>query len=176
MNLSLMVASPERGPGYIMEKMLLTRAGYEKIMRELEFLSRVERPQVVQEILEAAQEGGVEKNPDFQSALARRHQVERRIKQLQQTLAHAEVLVGSNLSPRKVRFNARVRVVNLTTGQEREFKIVGPLEADAAAGYLSLASPLGKALMGRAVGDRLQVQTPRGVRSYKILEINMEQI
>jgi transcription elongation factor GreA len=158
-----------------MEKMLLTRAGYEKIVRELEFLSRVERPQVVQEILEAAQDG-IEKNPDFQSALAHRHQVERRIKQLQQTLANAEVLVGSNLSPYKVRFNARVKVVNLTTGQEREFKIVGPLEADAAAGCLSQASPLGKALMGRAVGDRLQVQTPRGVRSYKILEIQMEKV
>jgi transcription elongation factor GreA len=159
-----------------MEKMLLTRAGYEKILRELEFLSRVERPQLVQEILESAQEGGMENNPDFQSALARRHQVERRIKQLQQTLANAEVLVGSNLSPRKVRFNARVKIVNLNTGQEREFKIVGPLEADAAAGCLSLASPLGQALMGRAVGDRLQVQTPRGLRSYQILEIHMEQI
>jgi transcription elongation factor GreA len=159
-----------------MEKMLLTRAGYEKIIQELEFLSRVERPQVVQEILEAAQDGGVEKNPDFQCALAHRHQVERRIMQLQQTLAHAEVLVGSNVSPNKVRFNTRVRVINLTTGQEREFKIVGPLEADAAAGYLSLASPLGKALLGRAVGDRVQVQTPRGVRSYRILEIHMEKV
>jgi transcription elongation factor GreA len=159
-----------------MEKMLLTRAGYEKIMRELEFLSRVERPQVVQEILETAQEGGIEKNPDFQSALARRRQVEHRIKQLQQTLAHAEVLVGSNLSPHKVRFNARVKIINLTTGQEREFKIVGPLEADATAGCLSLASPLGKALMGRAVGDRFQVQTPRGLRSYQVLGITMEQI
>jgi transcription elongation factor GreA len=159
-----------------MEKMLLTRAGYEKLMRELEFLSRVERPQAVQEILETAQEGGIEKNPDFQSALAHRQQVDRRIKQLQHTLAHAEVLVGSNVSPRKVRFNARVKVVNLTTGQEREFKIVGPLEADAAAGCLSLASPLGKALMGRALGDRLQVQTPRGLRSYKVLEITMEEV
>lgn len=158
-----------------MEKILLTRAGYEKLIRELEFLSRVERPQVVQEILEAAQEGRVEKNPDFQSALAHRRQLERRIKQLQQTLANAEVLVGSNLSPDKVRFNARVRVVNLNTGQEREFKMVGSLEADATAGQLSLASPLGKALLGRAVGDRIQVQTPRGVRSYQVLEIHMEQ-
>jgi transcription elongation factor GreA len=159
-----------------MEKMLLTRAGYEKIMRELEFLSRVERPQVVQEILETAEEGGIEKNPDFQSALARRRQVEYRIKELQHTLAHAEVLVGSNLSPHKVRFNSRVKIVNLTTGQEREFRIVGPLEADAAAGCLSLVSPLGKALMGRAAGDRVQVQTPRGLRAYQVLEITMEKI
>ncbi len=154
-----------------MEKILLTRAGYEKLIRELEFLSQVERPQVIQEILEAAQEGRVEKNPDFQSAQVQRRQLERRIRQLQQTLANAEVLVGSNLSPNKVRFNARVRVVNLNTGQEREYKMVGPLEADAASGHLSLASPLGKALLGRAVGDRLQVQTPRGLRVYKILEI-----
>jgi transcription elongation factor GreA len=145
-------------------------------MRELEFLSRVERPQVVQEILETAQEGGVENNPDFQSALAQRHKVERRIKQLQQTLANAEVLVGSNLSPTQVRFNARVRIVNLSTGKEHEFKMASPLEADVGAGILSMASPLGKALLGRAVGDRVQVQTPRGLRIYKILLITMEKV
>jgi transcription elongation factor GreA len=159
-----------------MEKILLTRAGYEKLIQELEFLSRVERPQVVQEILEATQEGRVEKNPDFQSALVHRRKLERRIRQLQQTLANAEVLVGSNLSSDKVRFNARVKVVNLNTGQEREYKIVGPLEGDAAAGHLSLASPLGQALLGRAVGDRLQVQTPRGIRLYQVLEIHQERI
>jgi transcription elongation factor GreA len=159
-----------------MEKILLTRAGYEKLIRELEFISRVERPQVVQEILEAAQEGRVEKNPDFQSALAHRRRLERRMRQLQQTLANAEVLVGSNLSPRQVRFNSWVKVLNLSTGQEREFKMVGPLEADAAAGHLSLASPLGKALLGRAPGDRVQVQTPGGVRSYQVLEICMEEV
>ena len=159
-----------------MEKILLTRAGYEKLIRELELLSQVERPQVVQEILEAAQEGRVEKNPDFQSALAQRRQLERRIRQLQQTLANAEVLVGSNLPPDKVRFNSRVKVVNLNTGQEREYKMVGPLESDAAAGRISLASPLGRALLGRAVGDRVQVQTPRGIRAYQILEIRMEQV
>jgi transcription elongation factor GreA len=159
-----------------MEKILLTRAGYEKLIRELEFLSRVERPQLIQEILEAAQDGGLEKNPDFQSALAQRRKLDRRIKQLQQTLANAEVLVGNNLSPDKVRFNARVRVINLNTGQEREFKMVGPLEADAASGHLSLASPLGKALLGRAVGDRIQVMTPRGVRSYQVVAIHMERV
>jgi len=159
-----------------MEKIPLTRAGYEKLLRELEFLSRVERPQVVQEILEAAQEGRLEKNPDFQSALAQRRQLERRIKQLQYTLANAEVLVGSNLSPDKVRFNTRVRVINLNTGQQREFKMVGPLESDATAGHLSLTSPLGKALQGRAVGDHIQVHTPRGVRSYQVVAIHLEQV
>jgi transcription elongation factor GreA len=164
-----------RQSGY-MEKIVLTRAGYEKIIRELEFLSRVERPRAIQEILETAEEGRVESNPDFQFVLNQRRQLDRRIKQLQQILANAEVLVGSNLSADKVRFNARVRVVNLNTGKEREFRMVGPLEADAAAGQLSMASPLGKALMDRTVGDRVLVQTPKGLRSYRILAISMAKI
>ena len=158
-----------------MGKILLTRAGYEKLVKELEFLSRVERPQVVRELLEAAQEGGVEKNPDFQFALDQRQKLDRRIKQLQQTLANAEVLVGSNLPPNQVRFNSRVRVRNLDTGREQEFKLVGTLEADASLGRLSMTSPLGRALLGRSPGERLQIQTPRGLRSYQILEIWVEE-
>jgi transcription elongation factor GreA len=158
------------------EKILMTRAGYEKLIRELEHLSRVERPQVVQEIVEAAQEGGVERNPDFRSALAQRQRLDRRIKQLQQTLANAEVLVGSNISPDKVRFNSRVKVLNLNTGRKKEFKLVGVLEADAGQGNLSIVSPLGQALMNRAVGDRVTLRTPAGLRSYEILAIEMEEI
>jgi len=152
----------------------LTRAGYEKLLRELEILSQVERPQVVREILEAVREGRLERDPDFQAVLAQRQRLERRIRQLQQTLANAEVLVGSNLPPNLVRFNSRVRVVNLNTGQEQEFKLVGTVEADAARGDLSISSPLGRALLGRAVGERLPVQTPAGRRTYEILEIQVE--
>ena len=154
----------------------MTRAGYEKLVKELELLSRVERPQVVRELLEAAQEGGVEKNPDFQAALSQRQQMDRRIKQLQHTLANAEVLVGSNLPPNKVRFNSEVRVRNLDTGREQEFKLVGGVEADASRGRLSMTSPLGRALVGRALGDRVQIQTPRGPRTYQILEIRMAEV
>jgi transcription elongation factor GreA len=157
-----------------MAKVPLTRAGYEKLLRELEILSQVERPQVVREILEAVREGRLERDPDFQAVLAQRQRLERRIRQLQQTLANAEVLVGSNLPPNLVRFNSRVRVVNLNTGQEQEFKLVGTVEADAARGDLSISSPLGRALLGRAVGERLPVQTPAGRRTYEILEIQVE--
>jgi transcription elongation factor GreA len=159
-----------------MERIPLTRRGYEKLLRELEFLSKVERPQVVRELLEAAQEGRVEKNPDFQSALVQRQKLERRIKQLQQILANAEVLVGSNLPPTRVRFNCRVRVLNLSTGVEQQFKMVGQVEADASQGNLSMSSPLGRALLGRSVGDRLQVNTPAGPRFYQILEIHLEEV
>ena len=158
-----------------MEKVLLTRAGYEKLMKELELLSRVERPRVVQEILESASEGRVESNADFQGILARRQGLERRIKQLHQILGNAEVLVGSNLPPDRVRFNSLVRLLSLNTGKEKRFKLVGPLEADAAQGHLSMFSPLGRALMGRGPGDRVELETPAGWRSYQILEIHMDQ-
>lgn len=159
-----------------MGKIPLTRTGYEKLLRELEFLSKVERPQVIRELLEAAREGRVEENPDFKSALAERQKLDRRIKQLQQILANAEVLVGSNLPPNKVRFNCRVRIVNLHTGQEQQFTMVGSLEADAGQGHLSMSSPLGRALLGRAAGDRIRVKTPAGFRLYQILEIHMEEV
>jgi transcription elongation factor GreA len=159
-----------------MEKILLTRSGYEKLLRELDFLSRVERPQIVQELLEAAQEGGVEKNPDFLTTLAQRQRLDRRIEQLQQTLANVEVLVGSNLPPDKVRFNSLVRVLNLGTGREQQYKLVSTLEANAALGHLSTSSPLGRALLGRRLGERLEVNTPSGLKLYQILEIRLDKL
>jgi transcription elongation factor GreA len=159
-----------------MDKILLTRTGYEKIIRELEILSKVERPQIVRELLEAAQEGRLERNQDFQAALAQRQRLERRIRQLQQILANAEVLVGSNLPPSQVRFNSRVRLVNLGTGQEQEFLLVSTVEADAAQGQLSLTSPLGQALLGRTPGESVSLRTPGGPRSYRILDIRMEEV
>jgi transcription elongation factor GreA len=159
-----------------MEKILVTRSGYEKMVRELDLLSRVERPQIVQELLEAAQEGGVEKNPDFLSALAQRQRLDRRIKQLQQTLANAEVLVGSNLPPDKVRFNSLVKVLNLSTGREREYKLVSSLESNATLGHLSTSSPLGRALLGRKVGDRVEVHAPGGLKLYRVMEISLDKI
>jgi transcription elongation factor GreA len=159
-----------------MEKILLTRSGYEKLLKELEILSRVERRQVIHEILETAPEGPPEKNVDLQFTLARRQRLERRIQQLQQILANAEVLVGSNLPPDQVRFNSRVRLVNLDTGREQEFKLVGALEADVGHGQLSITSPLGRALLGRAKGDKVQLETPGGPRAYQILEIQMDEV
>jgi transcription elongation factor GreA len=159
-----------------MEKILLTRAGYEKLLKELELLSRVERPRVLHEILQDTPDWGFEAGPDFKSTLARREWVDQRIRQLQELLANAEVLVGTNLPPDQVRFNTWVRILNLHTGKEQHFKLVGPFEADAGNGRLSTASPLGQALMGRTLGERVEVETPAGRRSYQILEIEMDSV
>ena len=133
----------------VMEKILLTRSGYEKLVRELDLLSRVERPQLVQELLEAAQEGG-RRTPISSPPWASGSGWTGGFQQLQQTLANAEVMVGSNPPPNRVRFNSLVRVCNLSSGREREFKLVSTLEANAALGHLSTSSPLGRALLGAA--------------------------
>jgi transcription elongation factor GreA len=158
-----------------MAKNLLTRAGYEKLLQELELLHNVERPRVVHEILESAAAGPQEKNLDFQRLLSRRQWLEGRIQQLQEILSNSEVLVGSNLPPDQVRFNCQVRLVNLHTGKEHRLKLVGEVEADAFNGSLSIASPLGRALLGKASGDKVEVDTPAGRRAYQILEIVMDE-
>ena len=158
-----------------MSKILLTRAGYEEILKELRMLSGEERSGLVQEIVESTPEWGATGDPDLQRILARKRRLERRIQYLQQVLANAEVQVGSNLPPDKVRFNCRVTIRHLANGKVQQFRLVGPVEADAAHGRLSMASPLGRALIGRAAGDRVDLDTPAGRRSYQILDISVDE-
>ncbi len=158
-----------------MAKILLTRAGYEEILKELRLLSEEERPSLVHEILEATPEWGGTDDPDFQRILAQRYRLERRIQYLREILANAEVLVGSNLPPDRVRFNCRVTICHLSSGKVQQFRLVGPVEADAQNGRLSTASPLGRSLMGRAAGERVDLQTPAGRRSYQILDISVDE-
>lgn len=158
-----------------MAKILLTRTGYEEILKELRLLSSEERPGLVHEILEAASEWGATDDPDFRRILARKQRLERRIEYLQQILANAEVLMGSNLPADRVRFSCRVTIRHLGNGKVQQFRLVGPVEADAQSGRLSTASPLGRALMGRASGDRVDLETPAGRRSYQILDISVDE-
>jgi transcription elongation factor GreA len=158
-----------------MAKILLTREGYEEILKELRMLSGEERSGLVQEIVEATLEWGATDDPDFQRILAKKKRLERRIQYLQEILANAEVQVGSNLPPDKVRFNCQVTIRHLANGKVQQFRLVGPVEADAANGRLSMASPLGRALIGRVQGDRVDLDTPAGRRSYQILDISVDE-
>jgi transcription elongation factor GreA len=158
-----------------MAKILLTRAGYEEILKELRLLSGEERSGLVREIVEATPEWGASGDPDFQRILARKRRLERRIQYLRQVLANAEVLVGSNLPPDRVRFNCLVTIRHLANGKVQQFRLVGPMEADAQNSRLSTASPLGRALMGRAKGARVELETPAGRRSYQILDISVDE-
>lgn len=157
-----------------MPKALLTQQGYWKLLQELKRLRRFVRPLIVEEVMEAAADGRLEKNELYWEARSRQHQVDRRIYQLQEIISQSEVLVGNNLSPSQVRFNSRVKVCNLATGEILTFHLVSSAEADVRQGYLSIESPMGQALLGRKVGEQVGFNPPGGRRSYKVLEIHME--
>jgi transcription elongation factor GreA len=159
-----------------MHKALLTQDGYWKLLRELKRLRGFVRPLILEEVMEAAADGRLEKNEPYWEARSRQAQVDRRIHKLQELLSQSEVLVGSNLTPSQVRFNCRVKVCNLTTGEISSFHLVSSVEADVRQGYLSIESPMGKALLGRRVGERIGFHPPGGQRSYQVLEIEMEDV
>lgn len=159
-----------------MTKSFLTRAGYEKLLQELKQLRRLVRPQTLMEVMEAAQNGRLEINHEYLEARARQARVESRIQHLQQVLANSEVLVGSNLTPTRVVFSSQVQIRNLSTGKVLSFQLVGAEEADVRQGRLSVTSPVGRALLGRAIGDQISIQTPGGLRFYQILEIQRSSI
>jgi transcription elongation factor GreA len=157
-----------------MSKGLLTQQGYWKLLQELKRLRRFVRPVILEELMEAAAEGRLEKNEPYWEARNRQAQVDRRINKLQEIISHSEVLIGNNLTPSQVRFNCRVKVCNLATGEISIYHLVSSEEADVRQGYLSVESPMGQALLGRKVGEKIGFNPPGGQRSYQVLEIQME--
>jgi transcription elongation factor GreA len=157
-----------------MNKSLLTHRGYQKLLQELKLLRQVDRMQALSELMETTQEGRLEKNPEYQAARARQARVEGRIRQLQHIIANSEVVVGGNLKPTRVLFNSWVKIRNLITGQIQSFHLVGTEEADVEEGHLSIMSPLGMALLGRTVGERIDLNPPGGRRFYQVLEIYLD--
>lgn len=156
-----------------MRKSLLTQEGYWRLLKELRQLCRFVRPLIQEEVMEAAADGRLEKNESYWEARSRQLQVDRRIQRLQKIISQSEVLVGNNLQPAQVRFNCLVKVRNLATGEVSEFHLVSSVEADVRQGYLSIDSPMGQALLGSRVGERVGFHPPGGQRSYQVLEIRM---
>ena len=157
-----------------MPKGLLTQAGYWKLLQELKKLRRFVRPLILQEVMDAAADGRLEKNEPYWEARHRQAQVDRRIQKLQELISHSEVLVGNNLTPSQVSFNCRVKVCNLGTGEISIYHLVSSEEADVRQGYLSIESPMGQALLGKKVGEQIGFNPPGGQRSYQVLAIEME--
>jgi transcription elongation factor GreA len=157
-----------------MNKALLTQEGYWKLLQELKRLRRYVRPLILEEVMEAAADGRLEKNESYWEARNRQAKVDQRIHKLQEIISHSEVLVGNNLTPSQVRFNCRVKICNLTTGEISVYHLVSSVEADVRQGYLSIESPMGQALLGRKVGEQIGFNPPGGQRSYRVLEIQME--
>ena len=153
-----------------MDKIPLTRGGYDALDAELKRLKSQERPAIIRAIAEAREHGDLSENAEYHSAREKQSFVEGRIKELEGVIGRAEVIDPKSLSG-PVKFGATVTVVDEDTEEERTYQIVGEPEADIEAGKLNLAAPLARALIGRDEGDSVEVRTPRGERTYEVVRI-----
>ncbi|GGO35291.1 transcription elongation factor GreA [Gemmobacter aquaticus] len=153
-----------------MEKIPMTRAGFDTLDEELRALKTVERPAVIRAIAEAREHGDLSENAEYHAAREKQSFIEGRIKELESILSLAEVIDPSKLSG-SIKFGATVTLVDEDTEEERTYTIVGEVEADLERGLLNMKSPLARALIGKDEGDSVEVKTPGGQRSYEVLSI-----
>lgn len=157
-----------------MDRIPMTPEGYEKLKEELERLIKVERPAIIQAIAEARAHGDLSENAEYHAAREKQSFIEGRIQELQAKLARAYVIDPSKINQNKVAFGAKVKVVDLDTGEEKIFHLVGQEEADVKNGKISITSPVGKALIGKEVGDQVSIKAPARIINYEILSISFE--
>ena len=153
-----------------MEKIPMTRAGFEALNAELKQLKSVDRPAIIKAVAEAREHGDLSENAEYHSAREKHSFIEGRIKELEAIVSLAEVINPADLSG-AVKFGATVTLVDEDTEEEKTFQIVGEPEADIEALKLNIKSPLARALIGKDVGDSVEVRTPGGERSYEIIDI-----
>ena len=153
------------------EKVPMTKQGYQNLNEELKHLKFEERPRIVAAIEEARGHGDLSDNAAYHSAREQHSFIEGRIQELEGALSHAQVIDTAALSGDKVLFGATVQLSDADTEEESTYQIVGQYEANLEKGLISLLSPLAKALIGKELGDIVEVNTPRGEKSYEILSV-----
>ena len=154
-----------------MDRVPVTREGYEALKKELENLKRVERPQNIKAIEEARAHGDLSENAEFDAAKDRQGFIEGRIGELGFKLANADVIDPGKLPKDRAVFGTKVLLENIDTGEEVEYQLVGPDESDIAKGRISVSSPLGRAIVGKKPGDELILEVPGGKRIYELVDI-----
>ncbi|MBL8558436.1 MAG: transcription elongation factor GreA [Hyphomonadaceae bacterium] len=154
-----------------MDKVPMTAEGHAALDAELKRLKTVERPSVIQAISEARQHGDLSENAEYHAAKERQSFIEGRLAELEDKLARAQIIDVSRLGGDTVKFGATVTVLDEDSGDKANYKIVGEDEADVRAGKISISSPIARAMIGKEVGDVVEVAAPGGAKSYEILKI-----
>jgi transcription elongation factor GreA len=152
------------------DKMPMLAEGYEKLTTEVRHLKSVERPAIIDAIEEARGHGDLSENAEYHAAKERQGQIEAQIADIEDRLSRAMVIDPTSLSGDKVVFGATVHLID-ENDKPITYQIVGQTEADARVGRISYNSPLGRALIGRTVGDEVEVSTPSGDRYYAIEKV-----
>lgn len=157
-----------------MDKLPMTVRGFELLKQELIHLKTVERPAVIKAIADARALGDLSENAEYHAAREKQGFIEGRITEIESKIARAEVIDVSKLSGGSVKFGALIKLYDEEADEEQTYQITGVDEADIEKGLLSVSSPLARAVIGKEVGDTVEVKTPSGHKSYEILSIHFE--
>ncbi len=150
----------------------MTPAGFKALHDELKHLKTKIRPAVIRDIAEARSHGDLSENAEYDAAREKQAFVEARVRDIEGKLARAQVIDTTQLKPDKVVFGATVKIYEVDSATEQTWTIVGEDEADLKNNKVSVGSPLARALVGRSVGDELEIRTPKGVRACEIISIS----
>ena len=153
------------------KKHILTYAGLKQYEDELQNLKVVKRKEVAQKIKEAREQGDLSENAEYDAAKDEQRDIELRIEELEKLLKNAEVVVEDEIDVDKINIGCKVKLLDVEYDEEMEFFIVGSTEANSLQNKISNEAPVGHALMGKSVGDVVDVETQAGVIQYKVLEI-----
>lgn len=149
----------------------MTRAGYGALKEEVRRLKEVDRQEVIRAIQEARAHGDITENAEFDAAKERQAFVEGRIRELEYKIACADVIDPATVKTDRVVFGCTVLLENLSNDEPVQYQLVGPDESDVSQGRISVSSPLGRAMIGKEVGDEIVVEAPGGKRRYELVEI-----
>lgn len=154
------------------KKTILTYAGLKALEEELETLKVVKRKEVAGKIKEAREQGDLSENAEYDAAKDEQRDIEARIEEIEKILKNAEVVVEDEIDLDKINVGCTVVLYDVEFEEEVEYKIVGSTEANSLEGKISNESPLGKALLGKGVGDKIEVEAQAGIIEYDVLKID----
>ena len=155
-----------------MERVPMTVEGHAALETELQRLKSEERPRIIQAIAEARAHGDLSENAEYHAAKEAQGMNEARVAELEDKLGRADIIDPSTLSGDTVKFGATISLEDEDTEEKVKYKIVGETEADVRDGKVSITSPIARALIGKSVGDSVEVTTPKGAKSYEVLKID----
>lgn len=155
----------------MVDKVPMTKLGFDRLEEELKNLKGVERPAVIKAIAAAREHGDLSENAEYSAARERQSFIEGRIEELEDKISRADIIDVSKLEGKTVMFGATVTLLDDDTEEKVVYQIVGEDEADIKAGLLSITSPLARALINKTVKDTVEVSTPKGTKSYEVVKV-----
>jgi len=157
-----------------MDKIPMTPGGHKALSEEYRRRTAEERPRIIADISEARAHGDLSENAEYHAARERQSFIEGRISELEDIISRADVIDLTKLSGTTVRFGASVTVADVETDEEITYQLVGPYEADLKKHKISVQSPLGRALIGKTIGDTAEVSAPGGSKGYEVLKVKFK--